>query len=359
MSEILSQDEIDALLSGGMLQKSEQNTVSDEEIELVKEMAQMGMNVFANYMINSLGQNTVVGLKDAKPLSQSDTLQPKDYFIVEVVLDNAVSGKKLFLFKPSDVISINDMSIGGSGISEEKETSELHASVMMAHMNEVMPLIIKTISGQIKAEVEVKSVKQFPNDSASLENYLNESKAVRIDYSIQIGDAINSEVIELVPLNMVTGIKNLLLSNGANLAAAENAAVVLTSNSAENKAAPKPISSKQAVPEKQPVAIRPVEFPVFGNGAAIEPTNESIEFIMDVPLQVSVELGRCKKSIKDILDLNIGTIIELNKLAEDYVDIFVNNKLIGRGEVVVVDENFGIRIMELYTTGNNKITGKV
>lgn len=355
MSEMLSQDEIDALLSGSMLQGSGQNTVGSEEIELIKEVAQMEMNVFANYMINSLGQNTVVRVKDAKQLSETDAIRPDDYFIVEVVLGKAVSGKKLFLFKPSDVISINDISIGGNGVSEEKEIKELHSSIMLAHMNEVLPLMVKGMSDQTKVDVEVKSVKKFSDDSASFEKFIKENGAVKVDYSLEIGDVIKSEFFELIELSIVQGIKKLLLSNGVGSTATEDVDGGSANNSASDVTFEKPKTSKPAAVQKTPV--RPVEFPVFDD-TPYEPASETIEFIMDVPLQVSVELGRCKKSIKEVLNLNIGTIIELDKLAEDFVDIYVNNKLIGRGEVVVVDENFGIRIMELYTTGNNKITGQ-
>ena len=68
---------------------------------------------------------------------------------------------------------------------------------------------------------------------------------------------------------------------------------------------------------------------------------------MDVPLQVTVELGRTNKLIRDILEFNSGSIIELDKLAGDPVDILVNGKIIARGEVVVIDESFGVRITDI------------
>ena len=73
----------------------------------------------------------------------------------------------------------------------------------------------------------------------------------------------------------------------------------------------------------------------------------NIGLILDVPLQVTVELGRTKKSIKDILELSNGSIVELDKLAGEPVDIHVNGKLLAKGEVVVIDENFGVRITDI------------
>jgi flagellar motor switch protein FliN/FliY len=76
---------------------------------------------------------------------------------------------------------------------------------------------------------------------------------------------------------------------------------------------------------------------------------QNIDLLMDVDLPVSIELGRTKMSIADILALGPGSVVELNKLAGEPVDLMVNNKMVARGEVVVVDENFGLRITQLMT----------
>ncbi|MBD3401812.1 flagellar motor switch protein FliN [candidate division GN15 bacterium] len=76
---------------------------------------------------------------------------------------------------------------------------------------------------------------------------------------------------------------------------------------------------------------------------------QNIDLLMDVDLPVSIELGRTKLSISDILALGPGSVVELNKLAGEPVDLMVNNKLVAKGEVVVVDENFGLRITQLMT----------
>ena len=95
------------------------------------------------------------------------------------------------------------------------------------------------------------------------------------------------------------------------------------------------------------VNIQPVQFQPFNQ--AIVPLNqqENIELIMDVPLEVTVELGRTNKSIKEILEFSPGTIIELNKIAGEPIDVLVNGKFVAKGEVVVIEENFGIRVTEI------------
>ena len=97
----------------------------------------------------------------------------------------------------------------------------------------------------------------------------------------------------------------------------------------------------------QSVNVQPAQFTPFGAmpNQAYQP--ENIDLIMDVPLEVTVELGRTKKSISEILDFGPGKIIELNKLAGEPVDVLVNGKFVAKGEVVVIEESFGVRITEI------------
>ena len=97
----------------------------------------------------------------------------------------------------------------------------------------------------------------------------------------------------------------------------------------------------------QPVNVQPAQFQSFAQGMSPALQSENIDLIMDVPLDVTVELGRTSKSIQEILDFTPGTIIELNKLAGEPIDVLVNGKYVAKGEVVVIEENFGIRITEI------------
>ena len=97
----------------------------------------------------------------------------------------------------------------------------------------------------------------------------------------------------------------------------------------------------------QNVNVQPAQFQPFNAGVSPLMQQENIDLILDVPLEVTVELGRSNKSIKEILDFAPGTIIELNKLAGEPVDVLVNGKFVAKGEVVVIEENFGIRIVEI------------
>ena len=95
------------------------------------------------------------------------------------------------------------------------------------------------------------------------------------------------------------------------------------------------------------VNVQNVQFQAFNPMINPVMQQENIDLIMDVPLEVSVVLGRTRKSIKEILEFAPGTIIELDKLAGEPIDVMVNQKLVAKGEVVVIEESFGIRITEI------------
>ncbi len=113
---------------------------------------------------------------------------------------------------------------------------------------------------------------------------------------------------------------------------------------------PVPPQQQEKAPKEEPKMInaRPVETQQFGAAETIgEEQAENLELIMDVPLEISVEIGRTKKPIKEILELASGSLVVLDKLAGEQVDIYANGQCIAKGDVVVVDDNFGVRITEI------------
>jgi len=98
--------------------------------------------------------------------------------------------------------------------------------------------------------------------------------------------------------------------------------------------------------EKKGKNISKVEFPDLDAAKMVRGSN-SIDLLKDIPLKVIVELGQTVLKIKDILELGVGSIVELDKLSGDPVDVLVNGRLIAKGEVVVIDEDFGVRITDL------------
>ena len=105
--------------------------------------------------------------------------------------------------------------------------------------------------------------------------------------------------------------------------------------------------------------VKDVEYPVFsmpGMGPDDKVKAQNLWRLLDVPMEVTVELGRCTKTIKQVLDMNVGSVVVLDKLAGEMVEILVNGIQVARGEVVVIDDSYGVRITELNAAELSEIT---
>ena len=109
-----------------------------------------------------------------------------------------------------------------------------------------------------------------------------------------------------------------------------------------------PQMAQPAQPAPRMIPSSPAEMPRLASGDALdEQQAENLDLLMSVPLEVSVEIGRARRKVQDVLAFTKGSLVMLNKLAGDQVDLFVNGQCIAKGDVVVVDDNFGIRITEV------------
>jgi flagellar motor switch protein FliN/FliY len=214
----------------------------------------------------------------------------------------------------------------------------------------------------------------FFNDPTIAHQFAPDDQVVKIAFRMEIGDIIDSEIMQLIPIEFAKDLVNNLY---AGMSKPEEQPKQVQSKPAP-VAAPAPSPRPQEQPQIKPRAAVQNEEDYIGRPTYIEPQRvpspqreearmvnvqpaqyqsfdndqwasekESIDLIKDIPLEVTVELGRTKKLIKDILEFGPGTILELDKLAGEPVDILVNGKYIAKGEVVVIDESFGVRITDI------------
>ena len=199
-------------------------------------------------------------------------------------------------------------------------------------------------------------------DESEIAEFLT-GQFVKISFKMEIGDLVNSEIMQLFPFSfakeMCAGVAKTMEED-------------VSTTEATQQSAPQPAPQVQQQPQpqmqpmmgqpmmgapmnnmtqqmytQQPVNVQPAQFQAFAGDFNPITQQENIGLIMDVPLEVTVELGRTSKSIQDILEFAPGTIIELNKIAGEPIDVLVNGKYIAKGEVVVIEESFGIRITEI------------
>jgi flagellar motor switch protein FliN/FliY len=391
MSEMLSQEEIDALLKGDSAPVSQDNSSSpidqsndltSEEKDALGEIGNISMGTSATTLFTLL--NNKVNITTPKVTVASwDQLSGEytlPYVAVQVHYKEGLEGSNLLIMKEDDVRIITDLMMGGKGENSNEPISDLHLSAIGEAMNQMIGSSSTSLSTMFNKRIDISPPEAFIlhfQNLDQLEQFSSNEKVVKIAFRMEIGDVIDSEIMQLLPIEFAKDLVGNLL-NG--MSAPEEPAVIekparanvsppAAPSSSNNE--PKPavkqniLSNKNdviqesapvKVEEHKVVNVQPVQYQTFDSDQW-NAEKESIELIMDVPLEITVELGRTKKLIKDILEFGPGTILELDKLAGEPVDILVNGKYIAKGEVVVIDESFGVRITDIISAA--KRLGKI
>ncbi|PAD93846.1 flagellar motor switch phosphatase FliY [Shouchella clausii] len=283
-------------------------------------------------------------------------LFPRPNVIVHVKYTEGFEGSNLFVITTDDAAIIADLMLGGNGENPDPELSEMHLSAVQEAMNQMMGSASTSMSTLFNRRVDISppKVEVIEFDEQSRTEYVPDGEdLIAISFSLRVGDLIDSKLMQLISVPFSKDYANALLGGGAT----EEAPVQ------EAQPLPKPAPSigghgdgtsagrvNQHIGQRVKDAEQVVEKAVFSNFETTKPDEaemQNLDMLLDIPLEVKVELGRTKKTIREILSIAQGSIIELDKLAGEPVDVLINDKLIAKGEVVVIDENFGVRITDI------------
>ena len=382
--DLISQEEIDALLNGGMASADTaadgdsapspvMGELTDIQKDALGEIGNISMGSAATTLSVLLGHKVSI----TTPTVSIDTVTqirnhyPMPYLIVEVGYTKGIEGSNLLAIQAQDSCIIADLMMGGDGTAPETELDEIRMSAVGEAMNQMMGAVATSLSTMFSQKIDISPPKVNLIDLAGADRVTEivgqDDPVVRISFRMEVEGLIDSEIMQILPLNISKEMVESLLNGAA--AEEEPAPAVPAPQPAPMAAAPAPAQPAYAPPAAAPMApppaaayaqpyvpnqarvasnipVQPAQFtPLSTEPVAVNDAN--IGLILDVPLQVTVELGRTKKRIRDILELSTGSIVELDKLAGEPVDILVNGKLLAKGEVVVIDENFGVRITDI------------
>ncbi|TCW38680.1 flagellar motor switch protein FliN/FliY [Thermohydrogenium kirishiense] len=361
MSDILSQDEINALLSGMTNNDNNSNdvTLTEEEQDVLGEIGNISFGTSATTLFTLLRNKVTITTPKVSIINWENLKKEFNipYVGVEVEYTEGIKGNNLLILKEQDVLRITDLMMGGDGNVTEGEITELHLSAIGEAMNQMIGSASTSLSTLIGESINISPPRAFVVDfNKGLPENISfpDGYVVKIAFKMVVGEIIDSEIMQLIPIAFAKRLveqvmsKNVENSPKESFQGVQNDDIINTGTKGINNEFSDEI--KSTVKHKgEKVDVKPVIFRDFDDDED-EPTTaekENINLIMDIPLDVTVELGRTKKLIKDILELNEGSIIELDKLAGEPVDILVNGKFIAKGEVVVIDENFGVRILDI------------
>ena len=409
MDGMLSQDEINALLSGMNNSEEEKpaadaapaSSSGDEEFSLsasekdaVGEISNISMGTAATTLSSLLNQKVNITTPSVSVSNWEDISAKYDRpcVMMQISYKEGIDGNNVLVLKESDVKIITDLMMGGPGQEDDSEPlSELHLSAIGEAMNQMMGSAATSMSSMFNRKIDISPpvanvIDTYSDSIDDLPAFLNGS-FVRVSFKMQIGDLIDSEIMQLYPIEFAKELLELFMPSSDSQASAPTPQAQASAPTPQPQPAPaqqmtpppmQPDMNAQAAPQGMPpygmpygyppqgvpygyqpqgmpygyppqqdVNVAPAAFQPFANDVSGLSQKENIDLIMDVPLEVTVELGRTSKSIKDILEFAPGTIVELNKIAGEAIDVLVNGKYVAKGEVVVIEESFGVRITEI------------
>lgn len=400
MNNMLSQDEIDALLRGtdepadsgedeptnGDNSDNSDNSLvnfTDEEKDAIGEVGNISMGTAATTLSTLLGQKVIITTPEVEILTLSELASqyPTPLVAVDVRYKEGLEGINLLILRKEDVSIITDLMMGGDGRVELEELTDLHLSAIGEAMNQMVGSSSTSLSEMLSKKIDINPPNAFVLDLTTddliqyFDNYTSyEDVFVKIAFKMVIGDLIDSKIMQLMPVEFAKAIVRGLL-HGISAADADTDSQVEETDRADTVAAqqPQPASpddtadaesaytaevsdesrrketvreTVRAVPTEK-VNIRPAQFQSFDEPSVRVEMPENIALIQDVPLRITVELGKTVKKISEILEFGPGTIVELDKLVGEPLDILVNGQYVAKGEVVVIDENYGIRVTDI------------
>ena len=426
MDGMLSQDEINALLSGmntGGDDTSDSSTatttipednandntdggftLTESEKDAVGEISNISMGTAATTLSSLLSQKVNITTPKVEVATWDDLSSKYDRpcVMLQISYKEGLAGNNVLILRENDVKIITDLMMGGPGnVDPDEPLTELHLSAIGEAMNQMMGSAATSLSSMFNRKIDISPpianlVETYNELDDNLPGFLK-NHFVMVAFKMQIGELIDSEIMQLYPKEFAQELLNMFMPSAepeqpqvsqedtanhqeeqVQQAPAQNMTQTMpqqdvpvqntTAQTAPQQGMPMqnmgmpygyppmqgqsmaygypPMQGQSAVPQ-QDVNVAPAAFQPFAGDVNALSQKENIDLIMDVPLDVTVELGRTKKSIKDILEFAPGTIVELNKIAGESVDVLVNGKYVAKGEVVVIEESFGVRITEI------------
>ena len=398
----LSQEEINALLNnpdgssgenaGATSQggSDSEQALTAEEKDAIGEVANISMGTAATTLFSLVNRKVEISTPVVSMATWDDVVKnyERPCVFIRIAYTVGLDGSNILVLKENDVKIITDLMMGGDGTNTSEELGELHLSAISEAMNQMMGSAATSLSSMLSKTIDISPPVadlvdlQETVDEGAIDEFL-EGSFVKISFKMEIGDLVDSQIMQLYPVSFARDMCHAIAKNMEKDAEEAQIGIDHTQpapaaqqpQAAPNMAAAQPMNNQQMMnpqmnnqqmmnqqmmnqqmmnpqmmnPQmyQQPVNVQPAQFTPFTGEFAAKFAKEIIDLIMDVPLEVTVELGRTTKSISEILEFAPGTIIELNRIAGEPIDVLVNGKFVAKGEVVVIEESFGVRITEI------------
>lgn len=387
MDGVMSQEEINALLNSPADTSSgiQGEILTETEKDTIGEIGNISMGTAATTLFSLVNRKVDISTPIVSYANWNDICEAyeKPCVFIRIGYTVGLDGSNILVLKEHDVKVITDLMMGGDGTNIDGELGELHLSAISEAMNQMMGSAATSMSSMLNKVIDISPPQadlidlQQTIDESSIDEFLA-NEFVKVTFRLEIGDLIDSNIMQLYPVSFAKEMCQSVIKNMEE--DIKSTAGAKAETAPEPQPAPQPAAAQMGQPMmqpqmsqpqmqpqmgqpmmqpqmgqpmmqpqmySQPINVQPAQFQAFNGNVPVGYGPENIDLIMDVPLEVTVELGRTSKSIKEILDFTPGTIIELNRIAGEPIDVLVNGKYVAKGEVVIIEESYGIRITEI------------
>ena len=363
----LSQEQINAILEGTGTYEDTPDADGNSLEGFFQHLSQQGMTAGSQAVSQALGKSVVLSHPEVSRLSAESLLKdtPSHQVMIQTGYQAGRDFPLLFLIKDYDVAVIFDILMGKDGRNPDLEIGDLQISAIGEVMNQLIGAAATAISAELGTKLAMKppASESLNLEKQSLPAPYGSGELLCVRYQLTIEGVLDSEIFELWPLSDARAFHTQFTTPAPSAAppaapppAAPSMASTVPVGTQGHEVAPPPTmpptqQSYAAPPPQQPQyppqSVQSVQFAPLGSSTMASQPAGSLDRILDIPLKVTVELGSSRLKVKNVLELAKGSVVELDKLSGEPVDLLVNGRLMARGEVVVINENFGVRISEI------------
>lgn len=352
-NDFLSQEEIDALLNKNDNKTPEAKDESPREPldeidsiqkDIIGEVGNISMSTAATTLSSILNHRVSITTPRVSMLTFEEIMQectvPR--VVANIEFKEGLKGDNFLMVDIGDAAIIADLMMGGDGSSANEKLTELELSAVAEAMNQMIGSASTSMATMLNRTIDI-----FPPDVSIWENEDSVNHPIKdsvgnvckIAFDLTVEGLIQSEIMQIYTMEMVEKIADIMMGDEEEEIIEEE-----MEEEIEEKYQAEPVRKEEI--RESVIVQRPV-FQDLDPEAGKKKSPRNLDLIMDVPLEFSVVLGKSKKTIQEVLSFNNGSVIELNKLADEPLEIYVNGKLIAEGEVVIINENFGVRITNI------------
>lgn len=348
MSDMLTQEAIDAMMNGNEDDSSKRNNeLTQDQKDIIGEVGNISMSQAATTLSSLLNKEVKITTPIVSQSTIKSILEESDYPKVVTSIDfkYGLDGSNMLMIDVPDAIIIADLMMGNDGTDvSDNVFGELELSAVGEAMNQMIGTASTAMATMFSRKVDIEpphvEVLEMEADEEMIQ-ISTDTPVVSISFELKVEGLINSRISQIFSDSTVLEINDIMLSDKA---------VTISDRVAQPEEEMKVAETKPVIEKTQREQVKvEVQKPDFLELSDVGQTDvpRNLDLIMDVPLEFTVVLGKSRKTIKDILSLGAGSVVELDKMTDEPLEILVNGKLIAKGEVVVINESFGIRITNI------------